>query len=537
MDSAPRYLVPFHPKRVPHHFADVLIIGGGLAGLRAALAVDPSLSVLVITKDSLQQSNSAYAQGGIAGVLDPEDRFEDHIADTLTRRRRPVRSGGGRDGRPRGARPDRRTDRLGNAFRRRTPAPGPGPRRRAQPPPHRPRLGRRHRQGSDAGRDRADAQLAERRNLASTPSRSTCSRTKALAAARWSGTPQHGKTLVWAKQTILCTGGRGQVYRETTNPDVATGDGLAMAYRAGAELRDMEFMQFHPTVLYIAGSSRNLITEAMRGEGAHLVDRNGHRFMPDYDPRAELAPRDVVSRAIVTQMEKTRHPNVYLDLSHLDPQRRAAAISGHRGDLRRVRHWTSPAIWIPVRPGAHYMIGGVTRRHGGPDHAARPVGGRRSHLQRPARGQSAGLEQPAGGAGLRRACRRGGCAQAAAHGRRFSGRAAGQSAGGRRRRAAGPGRHPQFAQEPDVAIGRRAPRWAGHLAEAAENIDRWCRYVLPRQFTDPEGWELQNMLTDVAADDRRGPGAGGNPRRPRADRFSQYRRCPLAAALGVSAGK
>ena len=92
--------------------------------------------------------------------------------------------------------------------------------------------------------------------------------------------------MVWAKQTILATGGAGQLYRETTNPEVATGDGMAMAYRAGAELRDMEFMQFHPTVLYIAGSSRSLITEAMRGEGAWLVDRNGHRFMPDYDAAA-----------------------------------------------------------------------------------------------------------------------------------------------------------------------------------------------------------------------------------------------------------
>ena len=169
----------------------------------------------------------------------------------------------------------------------------------------------------------------------------------------------HGKTLVWAKQTILCTGGVGQIYRETTNPDVATGDGLAIAYRAGAELRDMEFMQFHPTVLYIAGSSRNLITEAIRGAGAHLVDRNGYRFMPDYDPRAELAPRDVVSRAIVAQMEKTRHPNVYLDLRHLDAAKMRARFPGIAAlcnefglDLATDR--------IPVRPGAHYMIGGVT---------------------------------------------------------------------------------------------------------------------------------------------------------------------------------
>ena len=148
--------------------------------------------------------------------------------------------------------------------------------------------------------------------------------------------------MVWAKQTILATGGAGQLYRETTNPDVATGDGMAMAYRAGAELRDMEFMQFHPTVLYIAGGSRSLISEAMRGEGAWLVDRHGHRFMPDYDPRGELAPRDVVSLAIVSQMEKTRHPNVYLDLTHLDPQRVLAPFPGHRRRLRRVRSGHHP---------------------------------------------------------------------------------------------------------------------------------------------------------------------------------------------------
>src|SRR4029077_16768635 len=159
----------------------------------------------------------------------------------------------------------------------------------------------------------------------------------------------HGKTLVWAKQTILCTGGSGQIYRETTNPEVATGDGLAIAFRAGAELRDMEFMQFHPTVLYIAGSSRSLITEAMRGEGAYLVDRTGHRFMADFDPRGELAARDIVSRAIVTKVDRTAHPNVYLGLTHLDPKLVRARFPGIAStcaefglDITR--------DWIPVRP-------------------------------------------------------------------------------------------------------------------------------------------------------------------------------------------
>src|SRR5438132_11184027 len=149
------------------------------------------------------------------------------------------------------------------------------------------------------------------------------------------------------------------VYRETTNPPVATGDGMAAAWRAGAELRDMEFMQFHPTVLYVAGSARFLITEAIRGEGAYLRDKDGRRFMLDVDPRAERATRDVVSRAIFATMERTQHPNVYLDLSHLDPEHVrsrfpgiAKVCAGFGIDITRDR--------IPVRPGAHYMVGGVT---------------------------------------------------------------------------------------------------------------------------------------------------------------------------------
>ncbi len=116
---------------------------------------------------------------------------------------------------------------------------------------------------------------------------------------------QRGLALVWARAVVLATGGAGQLFRETTNPPIATADGHAMAYRAGAELRDMEFMQFHPTVLYMAGSTRHLLTEALRGEGAYLRDCHGERFMPGYHPLAELAPRDDVSLAIAAQMAKT----------------------------------------------------------------------------------------------------------------------------------------------------------------------------------------------------------------------------------------
>ena len=486
-----RYLVPFDPKHVPHRFADVLVIGGGLAGLRAALAVDPSQSVLVITKEGLRQSNSNYAQGGIAGVLDPEDRFEDHIADTLTAggqlcdqevvemvvREAPARiqeliewgtnfdqAGAGlalaREG---GHSHHRIVHALGDAT------------------------------GKEVMRAVIDRTLA-RPNVEAWENAFTLDLLTHEGSSRgalvWSGT--RGKTLVWAKQTILCTGGAGQLYRETTNPEVATGDGLAMAYRAGAELRDMEFMQFHPTVLYIAGSSRSLITEAMRGEGAQLVDRDGHRFMPEYDNRAELAPRDVVSRAIVTQMEKTRHPNVYLDLTHLEPavvrQRfpGIAAICAEFGlDITK--------DWIPVRPGAHYMIGGVTVDHGGRTtlkglwaagevtssglHGANRLGSN-SLLEGLVFGAHAGA----------------GASQAAA-------------AMGDDFRALPLSNSPveesvESLDLTDIRNSLKSLMWraAGvrrdgqRLAEAAETIDRWCRYVLPRQFRDPTGWELQNML-------------------------------------------
>jgi L-aspartate oxidase len=488
----PRYLVPFHPKHVPHYFTDVLIIGGGLAGLRAANAVDSKQSVLVVTKDALKQSNSNYAQGGIAGVLDPEDRFEDHIADTLTAGGRlcdqeivelVVREA-----------PDHINEliRWGTNFDRESGELTLG--REGGHSHHRIV----HALGDATGKEVMRAVIEWTERLRNVEIRERAFTLDLLThggaccgalIAEESGS----KTLVWAKQTILCTGGAGQVYRESTNPAVATGDGHAIAFRAGAELRDMEFVQFHPTVLYIAGSSRSLITEAIRGEGGWLVDHRGERFMQDYDQRGELAPRDVVSQAIVSQMEKTRHPNVYLELSHLDPdfvKKRfpgiAAACAKFGIDITR-----DP---IPVRPGAHYMIGGLTVDQDG-----------RTTLP----GLWAAGEVTSSGLHGANRLASNSLLEGLVFGARAGIGASDAAAAMADNYQAIPLENQSVEDqvEPldlaDIRNSLKSLMWhaAGvqrsqdQLAEAAETIDNWCRYVLARQFNDLAGWELQNMLT------------------------------------------
>ena len=445
-----------------------------------------------MTKDGLQVSNSAHAQGGIAAVLGPDDRFEDHAADTLIAGgalcdpevvRRVIEEA------PRrivelvewGTKFDQIGSRLaltregGHSHNRIV-----------------------HALGDATGKE---VMRAVTQRVLQAPNISIWQNTFLIDLVTHNGScvgalvwnRQHGKTLIWARQTILATGGAGQIYRETTNPEVATGDGLAVCYRAGAELRDLEFMQFHPTVLYVAGSSRHLITEAIRGEGAHLIDRHGHRFMPEYDARAELAPRDIVSRAIVAQMEKTRHPNVYLDLTHLDPQRIrgrfpgiTALCAGFGLDITRDR--------IPVRPGAHYMMGGVTV-----DFEGRTT---LPHLWAVGEVASTGLH-----GGNRLASNS--LSEAAIYGARAGQAASQEAANCDAGLCALPLENPrvEWSGEPldiaDIRNSLKSLMWracgvrrdADGLAEAAKDIAGWCRYVLPRQFSNPIGWELQNMLT------------------------------------------
>jgi L-aspartate oxidase len=494
--KGPRYLVSFGPKRVPHCFSDVLILGGGLAGLRAALAVDPRLAVTVISKDDLRSSSSQWAQGGIAGVVDPEDRFDNHVADTLA-------AGGGLchhevvDSVVREA-PMRIAELIawGTRFDAVDGALELG---REGGHSHRRIV---HALGDATGREVMRAVIERAReldNLSVWPDTFTIDLVTDASGCRgaivWN--PAHGKTIVWARRTILATGGAGQLYRESTNPPGASGDGIAVAWRAGAEIRDMEFMQFHPTVLYIAGGARNLITEAVRGAGAWLVDRDGRRFMPEFDERAELAPRDVVSRAITVVMHRTRHANVYLDLSHLDPDMVHRRFPG-MAELCRKFGLDLARHRIPVRPGAHYMIGGV----------AVDAAGRTS-----VPGLFAAGEVTASGLHGANRLASNSLLEGLVYGARAGAAATAEVLGAGAEdfrvpplsspRAAEPDGGPQAGLDlADIRNSLQSLMWrqvgveraGAALAEALETVEGWCRYVLPRQFADPQGWQLQNML-------------------------------------------
>ncbi|WP_146406862.1 L-aspartate oxidase [Allorhodopirellula heiligendammensis] len=491
----PRYLVPFDSRRANHRFTDVLIIGGGLAGLRAAHAVEPNLSVLVVTKDKLRESNSNYAQGGIAGVLDPEDCFDDHIRDTLIAGanlcdrdvvERVIREG-----------PLRIEEliRWGTQFDKHAGALALG---REGGHSHERIV---HAMGDATGREIMRAVIEHTHsapNIDVWENAFTVDLLTLEGRCRGAVIVRAGEqpTMVWAKETILCTGGVGQVFRESTNPAVATGDGTSLAYRAGVQLRDMEFIQFHPTVLYIAGSSRSLITEAVRGEGAYLVDESGERFMPKYDDRAELAPRDIVSQSIVSQMKETSQACVYLSLAHLDPHHVRSRFPGiAEACLQFGLDITTDRI--PVRPGAHYMIGGVSVDSQG-----------RTSLP----GLWAAGE--ATSSGLHGANR-------LASNSLLEGLVYGAHAGEAASRSAAEGPHRMMAyriqQTPreqtrafDIAdvrislkslMGRRVgvQRDAEGLAQAHEQIRSLSAYVMPHQFDSVEGWELQNLLLTASA--------------------------------------
>jgi L-aspartate oxidase len=339
---------------------DFIIVGAGIAGLRAAigLAADGA-SVLVVTKEALGESNTNYAQGGIAVAMSGEEDVALHFEDTVSAGDGLVNREAARVLVEEGPQRVEELLRWGTDFDREN-----GKLMLTREGAHsRNRI--LHAHGDATGAEIGRALLRHARAMPNITLRewtTTCEfsllegcvpRVSLLARDNLGYN-------VHARAVLLASGGAGQVYSETTNPAVATGDGIAMAWRAGAEIADMEFYQFHPTALYLPGVQRFLLSEALRGEGAYLRNAAGERFMDRYHPLLELAPRDVVARAITREgMGPTGETlPVYLDMRHvtdIDPANRFPGISGflaeHGLNLRR--------DLIPVRPAAHYLMGGV----------------------------------------------------------------------------------------------------------------------------------------------------------------------------------
>ncbi len=358
----PRYLLGFSPRKLPILRWPVLVIGGGAAGGAAALSSAASgVETLVLEKGPSRQSNTWWAQGGVAAAIAEVDSARLHAEDTLT-----VGCGLSEPSvvehiTRRGPDAIAWLESLGLIFDQKTARSGAGRRELSREGGH--SMSRVLSAGGDAtGRaiqECLDAAMASAPEI--TLRRDLRAVDLLVAEGRCIGVLalQQGSgelVAVLAGSTILATGAVGQLFRETTNPTFATGDGLAMAYRAGASLRDLEFVQFHPTTLYIAGASRVLVSEAVRGAGAGLVDRSGRPVMDGVHDQGDLAPRDVVSRAILARMVETGATHVYLDASRVpDVKARfpqiARMCSAFDIEIDRDR--------IPVRPGAHYMVGGV----------------------------------------------------------------------------------------------------------------------------------------------------------------------------------
>lgn len=353
-----RYLFGPHPEIEDTLCYDVLIIGSGIAGLYAALNLDPKLSCAILTKEGMDISSSWLAQGGIAAAITTDDRPQFHYEDTLT-------AGAGLC--------DERAVRIlveeGPADIERLLALNvpfdlneDGELQTGREGGH--RLNRIvHAHGDATGRETVKALAAiasARSNITFVPD--TFLVDLLLRDGRIAGALvlQGGYKLIAARSVIICTGGIGQLYTHSTNPAIATGDGVAAALRAGAVLKDMEFIQFHPTGLYTDPPENRcfLISEAVRGEGAHLINAAGERFMLGQHPMAELAPRDIVARGMVREMLHHKVDHLYLDITFIAAERLAARFPTIYGECSR-RGIDMAKQYIPVCPVQHYIMGGI----------------------------------------------------------------------------------------------------------------------------------------------------------------------------------
>ncbi len=507
-----RYLIPFRSSLLPQIFCDTLVIGGGVAGLRAGIAASEHGEAILLAKGDFRATNTAWAQGGISCALGPKDSVESHVRDTLGAGAGLCDEGAVR--RVVGDGPARVREVLSWGMDADRDASGELALGREGGHTHHRIV---HALGDATGRElervlleRARAGARERLRIFE-----NCFALDLVTPTNEPGSPamgaitfhaKYGLQVIWAKATILASGGGGMLFRETSNPPQATADGVAMAYRAGAVVADMAFFQFHPTTLYLPGANRALITEAVRGEGAHLLDASRFRFMVDVHPLAELAPRDVVSHAIVRQIAKQGGQHVWLDCRHL--RGFAERFPGIAALLKRFD--LDPATdLIPVHPAAHYMIGGV-RTDGV---------GRTSVPGLYAIGEAACL-------GLHGANRL--ASNSLLEGLvlgEAAGRACQEMRGQEPKGATGEAARPAGWSVParpapvsivsdirpsdqgeldldDVRSSLRSAMWknvgilrAGpKLRDAASMFDFWARYTLDKIFDEPGGWETQNML-------------------------------------------
>ncbi len=335
---------------------DFVVIGSGIAGLRAAIALAPIGRVLILTKAEPTESNTGYAQGGIAVALGEDDSPALHASDTIRAGDGLCDAGAVRVLVEEGVKYVQELVDMGTRFDREAD----GRLARGREAAHSVR--RVLHAGDATGREIARTLWTRVSGLTTVETANHALVTELLVeddqcvGVRFYdqlGFPRDAR----ARATLLATGGAGQVFRQTTNPRVATGDGVALGFHAGARIADLEFVQFHPTALNVPGAPRFLISEALRGDGGRLINGRGQAFMTRYHPDGDLAPRDVVARSIMREMEMTAG-SVYLSLAHLDPDyvlHRFPTIA----DMCRQLRLDLARDPIPVGPAAHYVMGGV----------------------------------------------------------------------------------------------------------------------------------------------------------------------------------
>lgn len=337
---------------------DVVIIGSGLAGMNAALHAAQYGTVLLVCKGKLQESNSRYAQGGIAGVFEKKDRYENHIKDTLA-------AGGYHNKRKvveyfvrKAPEAIRMLEKLGVPFEHSSPKTF---------DLHR-EAGHGHSRivhvGDHTGRSIIDvltAKILQEKKITVMEKTFALDLLVKKTSCIGAKIMQQGKEIaVYARRTILATGGCGQLFQYTTNPSLTTGDGIAMAARAGCKIQNLEFIQFHPTALKEKKSPMFLLSETLRGAGAQLINNNGERFMHRYHHDGELAPRDIVSRAIYKEQQ---HGTVYLDMRTKTikiPPKKIKQLFPSIHDYLKGKGYDITTDLIPITPAAHYLCGGVT---------------------------------------------------------------------------------------------------------------------------------------------------------------------------------